>query len=201
MPATAATKFDIFNFEAIVDGVEVRLSQPRTSKWFLTPLFQLSKRDEIDDIVDMYGDFEDDVQSESSSESSGFEFEDVEEMEMLLDAFVATNKASEVYESFFHHVDQLVEFEDFTPQVSFKTASSTPSILVVPASPKKKTSKSPHPVPNMPLPPIPKLKSQSQKENIKLQFSTSKRERRITPSPLLEVMLSTGRRRRSALFF
>jgi hypothetical protein len=142
----------------------------------------------------MYGDFEDDVQSESSSESSGSEFEDVEEMEMMLDAFVDTHKTSEVYESFFHHVEQLVEFEDFTPQVSFKTASSTPSILVVPASPKKKANKSPHPVPDMPLPPIPKSKSQPQKENIKLQFSTSKRERRITPSPLLEVMLSTGRR-------
>ncbi|KAK7037274.1 hypothetical protein VNI00_011265 [Paramarasmius palmivorus] len=175
MPATTATKFDIFNFEAIVDSVE------------------LSKRDEIDDIVDMYGDFEDDVQSESSSESSGFEFEDVEEMEMMLDAFVATNKTSEVYNSFFHHVDQLVEFEDFNPQVSFKTASSTPSILVIPASPKK-TSKSPFPVPNMPLPPIPNTKSQPQKENLKLQFSTSKRERRITPLPLLEVMLSTGQR-------
>ncbi|KAK7037310.1 hypothetical protein VNI00_011301 [Paramarasmius palmivorus] len=175
MPATAATKFDIFNFEAIVDGVE------------------LSKRDEIDDIVDMYGVFED-VQSESSSESFGFEFEDVEEMEMILDAFVDTNKTSEVYKSFFHHVDQLVEFEDFNPQVSFKTASSTPSILVVPASPKKKASKSPHPVPNMPLPPIPHTKSLSQKENIKLRFSSSKAERRITPLPLLEVMLSTGRR-------
>ena len=74
----------------------------------------------------MYGDFEDDVQSESSSESSRFEFEDVEEMETMLDAFVDTNKTSEVYKSFFHHVDQLVEFEDFNPQVSFKTASSTP---------------------------------------------------------------------------
>ncbi|KAK7037297.1 hypothetical protein VNI00_011288 [Paramarasmius palmivorus] len=175
MPATAATKFDIFNFEAIVDGVE------------------LSKRDEIDDIVDMYGDFED-VQSESSSESSGFEFEDVEEMEMMLDAFVDANKTSEVYKSFFHHVDQLVEFEDFNPQVSFKTANSTPSILVVPPSPKKKTSKSPFHVPNMPLPPIPNTKSQPQKENIKLRSSSSKRERRITPLPLLEVMLSTGRR-------
>ncbi|KAK7014464.1 hypothetical protein VNI00_019342 [Paramarasmius palmivorus] len=176
MPATAATKSDIFTFEAIVDGVE------------------LSKRDEIDDIVDMYGDFEDDVQSESSSESSRFEFEDVEEMEMMLDAFVDTNKTSEVYKSFFHHVDQLVEFEDFNPQVSFKTASSTPSILVVPPSPKKKTSKSPFPVPDMPLPPIPQTKPQPQKENIKLPFSSSKHERRITPLPLLEVMLSTGRR-------
>ncbi|KAK7025515.1 hypothetical protein VNI00_015949 [Paramarasmius palmivorus] len=194
MPATTATKFDIFTFDAIVDSVEASLSQPRASKWFSNPFFQLSKRDEIDDIVDMYGDFEDDVQSESSSESSGFEFEDVEEMETMLDAFVATNKTSEVYKSFFRHVDQLVEFEDFNPQVSFKTASSTPSTLVVPASPKKKTSKSPFPVPNMPLPPIPQTKSQAQKENIKLQFSTSKRERRITPSSLLGVMLSTGRR-------
>ncbi|KAK7018046.1 hypothetical protein VNI00_018419 [Paramarasmius palmivorus] len=156
MPATAATKCDIFTFEAIVDD------------------FELSKRDEIDDIVDMYSDFEDDVQIRGRRGEG--------------------DDTSEVYNSIFQHVDQIVEFEDFNPQVSFETASSTPPILVVSPSPKRKTSKSPFPLLNMSLHPSPQTKCQSQKENIKIRSPCSKHERRITSLPLLEVMMSNGQR-------
>ncbi|EEB91077.1 hypothetical protein MPER_10630, partial [Moniliophthora perniciosa FA553] len=165
------TTFDIFNFETIVDDA------------------QLSERDEIADIIDMYGDFDDAasvVESESSSSESGesssrFEVEDVEEMEKQLDMFVDANKATEVYESFFSHVDQLVEFEDFNHSISFKTANATPALVVIPATPKKskatKTFRAPvNPPPFMALPPTPPRvrEFKSQQQQVKPLIATSK---------------------------
>ncbi|KAI3614326.1 hypothetical protein WG66_000113 [Moniliophthora roreri] len=181
-------KFDIFNFEAIVDDV------------------QLSKRDEIGDIVDMYGDFDDaasvveseSLSSESGESSSGFEVEDVEEMEKQLDVFVDANKASEVYESFFFHVDQLAEFEDFNHSISFKTANATPGLLVIPATPKKsktgKTFRAPvNPPPYLALPPTPSRVREPESQEAGPQIATSKRERRVISPSMLDIMLSIRR--------
>ncbi|EEB92561.1 hypothetical protein MPER_08908 [Moniliophthora perniciosa FA553] len=172
------TTFDIFTFEAIFDDA------------------QLSERDEIADIIDMYGDFDDAASVIESSRSRMSRRWRSQLRQCSIDA----NKASEVYENFFFHVDQLVEFEDFNHTISFKTANATPALVVIPATPKKskatKTFRAPvNPPPFMALPPTPPRvrELKSQQRQVKPLIATSKRARRVVSPSMLNMMLSIRR--------
>ncbi|ESK82616.1 hypothetical protein Moror_11234 [Moniliophthora roreri MCA 2997] len=176
------TTSQIYNFQALFGGIEV------------------PERDEIDEIIELYVDFEGGDSDSLVREhcGGGFEVGGFEEMERILEAFVVTNEISMTHSS----QGYVVDIEHTSPNIPINnTTDSTPAnldMITEPLRPKNLNVDIANVRQLLNVPSIKiNFKSKSQKENQKVkaqaQHSTSILNERHLPPPSLYKTLSTRR--------